>query len=618
MKMLIWIITFTFALSFCSLAWSQTEKIVFVHELNGNNDLWIMNTDGSGAQALLATPTSQEWGPRFSHNGRLISFVSNASGHDEVWLMNSDGSNPHQLTNTASMGNDSLVHWAPASPWFPGDSLLAYGVRRGCCWGLRIYAIRPDGTSNRVLIDSPNNLDYLPSVNPANGCEVTHNSDPGDWGPDADHVLTNVCNGTTRMIIPGSQPGTQGLVDWSPNGSRLLMEELLGSGGLYPPANLWSIDPFGGNRVQLTFSMSESEAYTLSQYSPDGSHIVCMRSGYYFGAPTSIYVLNAADGTDLHQIYAPLTGSVSCPDWGVVSSCPDWACNIPAGIYRGDPQDGWGQDICQGYNTACFRDRHFRVIYPNGITVGIGHTLTFTNAPALAAALPTTGTPSALHENLVNPLRREFARGGGILAGEVVALKLNVGYGASGRTVFHDLQSLVVSRASVAFLGMSVEELLVLSERVLGGDLNALPVGETLQSLNIVLAHVNANFESGLVSHGYLVEACCDAIPTTPPAHDGITPNSRQIGRLDVTGSPFNPVITIRYQLNVAGDYTLAVYNLTGQLVTTLFSGSAQPGEYSVVWDGRSASGVTVASGQYFVRLASASEFKAGKLLLVK
>ena len=57
------------------------------------------------------------------------------------------------------------------------------------------------------------------------------------------------------------------------------------------------------------------------------------------------------------------------------------------------------------------------------------------------------------------------------------------------------------------------------------------------------------------------------------------------------------------YRLATAGDVTLRVYNLTGQVVATLVEGPAQAGVHHVRWDGRDAGGRDVASGVYFVRL---------------
>jgi len=67
----------------------------------------------------------------------------------------------------------------------------------------------------------------------------------------------------------------------------------------------------------------------------------------------------------------------------------------------------------------------------------------------------------------------------------------------------------------------------------------------------------------------------------------------------------------------VAGDYALAIYNVAGQLIRT-FDGSASAGVVKVVWDGKDASGSTVASGMYFYKATVGSFTTTKKMVLMK
>jgi hypothetical protein len=79
--------------------------------------------------------------------------------------------------------------------------------------------------------------------------------------------------------------------------------------------------------------------------------------------------------------------------------------------------------------------------------------------------------------------------------------------------------------------------------------------------------------------------------------------------------NPFNPKTTIALALPVASDYTVAIYNIAGQLIRT-YSGYANAGVVSIVWDGTDASGNQVASGMYFYK-AQASQFSATKKMVL-
>jgi hypothetical protein len=79
--------------------------------------------------------------------------------------------------------------------------------------------------------------------------------------------------------------------------------------------------------------------------------------------------------------------------------------------------------------------------------------------------------------------------------------------------------------------------------------------------------------------------------------------------------NPFNPTTTIELALPVASEYTVAIYNVAGQMIRT-FGGYANAGVVKLEWDGRDASGNQVASGIYFYK-AAASNFSATKKMML-
>jgi hypothetical protein len=79
--------------------------------------------------------------------------------------------------------------------------------------------------------------------------------------------------------------------------------------------------------------------------------------------------------------------------------------------------------------------------------------------------------------------------------------------------------------------------------------------------------------------------------------------------------NPFNPQTTIALDLPVAADFSVAIYNIAGQLIRT-YSGYSEAGVVSIVWDGKDASGSQVASGIYFYK-AAADQFSATKKMIL-
>jgi hypothetical protein len=89
--------------------------------------------------------------------------------------------------------------------------------------------------------------------------------------------------------------------------------------------------------------------------------------------------------------------------------------------------------------------------------------------------------------------------------------------------------------------------------------------------------------------------------------------------------NPFNPTTTIRFtvhgsQFTVHGPIhtTLRIYNVRGQLVKTLLDEEKQPGDYSVIWDGKNDNGEEVASGVYFYQLVIENNRITKKMVLLR
>jgi hypothetical protein len=77
--------------------------------------------------------------------------------------------------------------------------------------------------------------------------------------------------------------------------------------------------------------------------------------------------------------------------------------------------------------------------------------------------------------------------------------------------------------------------------------------------------------------------------------------------------NPFNPVTTLTLTIPEAGDINVQVYNLYGQIVSTLLSGHNPANTYSLVWDASN-----IPSGMYFVRAEVGGFSETQKLMLIK
>ena len=83
--------------------------------------------------------------------------------------------------------------------------------------------------------------------------------------------------------------------------------------------------------------------------------------------------------------------------------------------------------------------------------------------------------------------------------------------------------------------------------------------------------------------------------------------------------NPFNPETTIPYALSSDAIVSLTIYNIAGQVVRKLVDGEAlAAGQYQAVWDGRSESGASVASGMYFYLLHAGDYVAKRKMVLLR
>lgn len=127
-------------------AWSpdgtRIAYTVYTARSGLQNDVWVMDADGSNKVPLTSTGTDLE--PVWSPTGSQITYVSTRDGNPEVFVMNADGSNQTQLTFT------EYTTYAPSNvdpAWSPDGSQIAFASnRQGDGTDFDIYAMNPDGS----------------------------------------------------------------------------------------------------------------------------------------------------------------------------------------------------------------------------------------------------------------------------------------------------------------------------------------------------------------------------------------------------------------------------------------------------------------------------------------
>ncbi|RKY78582.1 hypothetical protein DRQ12_05790, partial [candidate division KSB1 bacterium] len=82
--------------------------------------------------------------------------------------------------------------------------------------------------------------------------------------------------------------------------------------------------------------------------------------------------------------------------------------------------------------------------------------------------------------------------------------------------------------------------------------------------------------------------------------------------------NPFNPQTHISYQIPVATQVEIKVFNTLGQEVVTLVDESQMPGFYTVTWDGKDVFGNEVSSGVYIYQIRTRDFVQVKKMILLR
>ena len=235
------------------IAWTPDGRVVYGSLASGENDIWIMNADGTGQKQLTVVDAGANFQAKVTPDASYIVFTSFRNEQANIWRMDLDGSNPKQLTSgNMDWGGDI----SPDSRW-----VIYTAQRSGMSY---LWKVSIDGGDAVQLMDKYTNS---PEVSP-----------DGKW---------IVCsyrkdvNSTWRYaIIPfeGGEPikvfdllGKKGDFRWSPDGRSLhYLRDT--QGGV---TNIWSFPLDDKPPKQLTDFKTE-QIYNFA-WSPDGKQLVLAR-----------------------------------------------------------------------------------------------------------------------------------------------------------------------------------------------------------------------------------------------------------------------------------------------------------------------------------------------------
>lgn len=260
-------------------------RIAFVGNGTGNKEIYVMDLDGEGAEAVTQNG-SINISPAWSPDGSAISYVSFKGGRPSVYIKDVGSG---RVTKLSTPEGTSL-----GASWSPDGKRLALVISRG--GNSDIYAINKDGSGLTRLTDNWG-LDLSPSWSP-DGKDIAFVSDRG--GSPQIYIMESSGGNVRRLTFEGKYNSSPA---WSPKGDKIAFAGV--SDGRF---DIFTINPDGSGLIQLTSNAGNNET---PAWSPDG-RLLTFSSTRDGGS--NIYIMGSG-GTGQRRI-SSIKGKATNPNWG--------------------------------------------------------------------------------------------------------------------------------------------------------------------------------------------------------------------------------------------------------------------------------------------------------------
>ncbi len=275
----------------------STGQIAFTSVREGNQDVYVMNTDGSEQRRLMNIPEN-DGQPAWSPDGLQIAFETNRDGNWEVYRVNVSGA-----PNLTQITNHPEADGAPSWSWIPGGSWqIVFHSKRNGPWN--IYTLDPqDGTLTSNLSDKIGLA--VDSEDPALSPDGSSIAFTSMLDGNRDLYVMNLDGSDIKRLT--TDLAADGKPAWSPDGQWIAFETRRdGDWEVY-----W-IKVDGSGILNLTRNSAASDGHPT--WSPDGKQIAFQsnRDGNW-----NIYVLDVDQlgmarqltndpADDLHPAWRPV------------------------------------------------------------------------------------------------------------------------------------------------------------------------------------------------------------------------------------------------------------------------------------------------------------------------
>jgi len=235
--------------------WNQSgTKLICTREINGSVDIFSYEPRKTKNRFSKLSKISNAH-PSLSPDNKKIVFHSNRFGENDIFIMNSDGSGLERLTD--SPGNDRTPYWSP------DGSKICFVSTRG--WNYDVFVMNSDGSNQKNLTMKSDSKEVHPYWS-EDGEKIIFNSSREN---DTYGIYTINFDGSGLNRIEENGGGDNTHAKYSPDGQKIVFRKLIEKENWN--SEIFLMDRDGKNEMRLTNSILFSESPT---WSPDGTEIL--------------------------------------------------------------------------------------------------------------------------------------------------------------------------------------------------------------------------------------------------------------------------------------------------------------------------------------------------------